>query len=111
MKRIRILTLAASVSLVTGVGLAKESQQFLVIAHPSSSISSISTEDLSKLFLKKKSKWPDGTSARPVDLPESSETREAFSKSVHGKAADSIEAFWQQRIFSGPRGATPQKSE
>jgi ABC-type phosphate transport system substrate-binding protein len=110
MNRIRILALPAIVSLVAGVGLAEESQQFLVIVHPSSSISSISTEDLSKLFLKKKFKWPDGTGARPVDLPATSEIRKAFSKSVHGKGANTIEASWQRKIFTGRAVPPPKKA-
>jgi ABC-type phosphate transport system substrate-binding protein len=101
----RILCLLAG-ALIAGAAAA---QEYEVIAHPSVPIASVSAKDLSPLFLKKVTtydKWGNGQKAVPFDLASSSQTREAFSKAVHGKPVAAIKSFWQQQIFSG-RGAPP----
>jgi ABC-type phosphate transport system substrate-binding protein len=75
--------------------------QYVVIANAGSSVTSISSSDLSKVFQKKSTKLPDGADATPVDLDKSSAVREAFSQAVHGRGVAQIEAYWQQQIFAG----------
>ena len=64
-------------------------------------MSSISKDDLSKIFLKRATEWPDGAKAVAVDLKTSDAAREAFSQAVHGRGASSIRSYWQQQIFAG----------
>ena len=71
----------------------------------------MSREDVSRIFLKKTTKFPDGRGASPVDLPANSPTRESFSKDVHGKSSSTVDAYWQQLIFSGRDIPPAQKSE
>jgi ABC-type phosphate transport system substrate-binding protein len=84
---------------------------YKVIVNPSNPVSSISRDELSRIFLKKTTKFPDGRSASPLDLPLNSPVREAFSKDVHGKPAAAVDAYWQQQIFSGKDVPPSQKNE
>ena len=97
-----------SLFLATKLATGDESAGFKVIISASNPTSSVSREDASKMFLKKKTRWSNGAKVLPVDLKEDSDTRSAFSKAIHRKKASSIEAYWQQRIFSG-RDVPPPK--
>lgn len=88
-----------------------QAKSYKVIVNPSNPVSSMSREDLSRIFLKKSTKFPDGHGASPVDLPANSSTRESFSKDVHGKPSSGVDAYWQQLIFSGRDIPPAQKSE
>lgn len=88
-----------------------QAKSYKVIVNPSNPVSSISREDLSRIFLKKTTKFSDGRGAAPVDLPANSATRESFSKDVHGKSSSAVDAYWQQLIFSGRDIPPPQKNE
>ena len=101
-----IVTLAL-LGLVVGAGqLAAQDSGFKVIVHSTNPASAMSRGDLSKIFLKRTTKWSDGRAATPLDLPESSGTRARFSRAVHNKSVDAIKAYWQQMVFSG-RGVPP----
>ena len=100
-KTFLIVTLAL-LSLLVGAGqLAAQDSGFKVIVHSTNPAASMSPGDLSKIFLKRTTKWSDGRTATPLDLPESSGTRASFSKAVHNKSVDAIKAYWQQMVFSG----------
>ena len=105
-----IVTLAL-LGLVVGAGhLAAQDAGFKVIVHSTNPASTMSEGDLSKIFLKRTTKWSDGRSASPVDLPERSGTRASFSKAVHNKSVDAVKAYWQQMVFSGRGVPPPQKA-
>jgi ABC-type phosphate transport system substrate-binding protein len=88
-------------SLILCMSSISAAQDFKVVAHPSVKVDSISRAELSRIFLKKQAKWPDGTAAVPVDLPITSEVRDSFSKAIHQKGTSAIDAYWQKQIFSG----------
>lgn len=96
MKRI-ILSLVAALAFTATDAQA----QYQVIVNSAAGMTEISAADLSKIFLKKSAKLPSGEAAKPVDMPPSSATREAFSKAVHGRGAAQVESYWQQQIFAG----------
>ena len=75
--------------------------QYQVIVNSANGAESVSKDDLSKIFLKKANKWPDGKQAVAIDLDKGSPVRDAFSKAVHGRAASAVVSYWQQQIFSG----------
>ena len=74
---------------------------YAIIVNEANSVSTLSAEEVSKLFFKKTHRWASGLDVVPVDLPESAPAREAFSAAVHGKAVSAVHAYWQQQIFSG----------
>ena len=81
-------------------------ETFKIIVNKSNSVKSISSNDLKKVFLKKETRWADDTKIYPVDLTESSKTRENFTKEIHEKKVSAIKAYWQKQIFTG-RGVPP----
>jgi len=89
------------------VGTTIQAQSFQLIVNNANSASSISKSNASAFFLKKKTKWADGTKVAAIDLSSKSSVRANFSKAVHNKSTSQIRAFWQQSVFSGK--ATPLK--
>ena len=96
---------------LASVNVGGQEKSYKVIVNASNPMVSITRENVSRIFLKKATKFPNGLSASPVDLPASSAARESFSKEVLGKTASAIEAYWQQLIFSGRDVPPPQKKE
>jgi len=80
-----------------------------VIVNSSNPVSTLSRQEASALFLKKKPKWQSGDAVMPVDLPEDAATRDAFSREVLGKPTTAVKAFWQQMIFSGRNVPPPER--
>lgn len=110
MKPLSICAVVILLSLASANAAAQE-KSYKIIVNPSNPMVSITRENVSRIFLKKTTKFPNGLSASPVDLPVNSATRENFSKEVVGKTAAAVEAYWQQLIFSGRDVPPPQKKE
>ncbi len=104
MKSIHKLFITVVLLLIVGVS-ELAAQSFKVIVNEANTTESISKKALSDIFLKKKTKWDDGSEATPIDLGIRSGTRAAFSLEVHGQSIGSIRSYWQQAAFSG--AATP----
>ncbi|MDA8019023.1 MAG: phosphate ABC transporter substrate-binding protein [Thermoanaerobaculia bacterium] len=98
--------LLIALSVFSGVGQDAHGQRepaFRVIVHPSSTVESLPKKEVSRMFLKRRTQWPDGGQVTPVDLPESSDIRRQFSRTVHGRGVDIIANYWVREIFSGKR--------
>ena len=74
---------------------------YVVIVNEANGVSTLSADEVSRVFLKKTHRWTNGLDVVPVDLPENAGVREAFSAAVHGKPVSAVHAYWQQQIFSG----------
>lgn len=72
-----------------------------VIANKAVVTGKVSRADLRPLFQTKKDTWPDGTPAKPFNLPESSAQRQAFDKAVLGLDADRVARYWIDRKIRG----------
>jgi ABC-type phosphate transport system substrate-binding protein len=92
------IALLAGTVLITGTAQAAS---YKLIVNNSVSVNSLSKKAVSDLFLKKSTKWESGAAVTPVDQLDSSNTREGFSKAVHGKTAAAVKSYWNQQIFSG----------
>ena len=79
---------------------AAAAEDFKVIVHPQNPAAEIGREELSRLFLKRTTRWPDGTPAEPVDSADEP-LRARFAEAVHGKRLAAVRAYWNQQIFSG----------
>lgn len=91
--------------------LASSSGTFVVIVHPRTAVSELEAPFVAEVFLKKKTRWPDGTLVRPADLKSDNPTRESFSKRVLGRSLSAVRSYWQQRIFSGRELPPPELAE
>ncbi len=110
MKNIRFVCAFLLASLFTVGTAAQDAQGFKVVVHPSNQVASLERSVVKKMFLKKESKWPNGSKVQPVDLKASSSVRKVFSKKAVGKSVRSIKSYWQQQIFSGRGVPPPEKS-
>src|SRR4051812_10940077 len=70
--------------------------EFLVIVNPSNPVSALSRDFLSAIFLKKVTRWDNGSPVRPVDLPAESTTRRTFSNRVLRRPVASVKNYWGQ---------------
>jgi ABC-type phosphate transport system substrate-binding protein len=84
-------------------------EPFQIVVHGSNPVSALSAQEVSKMFLKKISRWQNGKRVTPVDLEERSLVRESFSERVHAKDTAAIKAYWQRMIFSGRDVPPPEK--
>ena len=95
--------------MIFAAGAAPAAPSFLVVVNEANPIASLTPDELSDLFLKKSSRWGDGSLVLPVDQGEDSHIRERFNREVHRKSAAGVRAYWQQRIFSGRDVPPPEK--
>lgn len=85
---------------------AEAGNGFQVIVNEGNPLGSASRELLAEIFLKRRSEWHDGVSARPVDLKPDAPARKEFSQDVLSRSVAAVKSYWQQLIFSG-RGVPP----
>ena len=102
MKKLILASLVISIGVaVQWSAPAQEQDSYQVIVNSANPTTSLPKGKVSRYFLKRVTKWDDGTLVQPVDLGAKSGIRNAFSKAVHGRSASSIKSYWQRQIFSG----------
>jgi hypothetical protein len=89
---------------------ADAAPEFRVIVNSSNSEHASERSFLSDVFLKKVTRWPDGETARAVDLRPDSAVRRRFTETVLKRSVGAVRSYWQQRIFSG-RDVPPPELE
>jgi ABC-type phosphate transport system substrate-binding protein len=87
---------------------AGAADSYRVVVNSGNPVTSLDRREVSALFLRRSTRWEDGTPVLPVDGPDSP-ARESFSKDVHGKKAAAVKSHWVQIIFSGRGVPPPQK--
>jgi len=88
-------------ALVTALPLlASADEAFVVVAHPAVQVERLTRAELSRLFLKRDTRWPDGQGVLVVE-PADPELRKAFAARVHGKSLGALRSYWNQMIFGG----------
>lgn len=69
---------------------------------------SISRNMVERIYRGDLTSWPGGGIIKPLDLPETSSDREAFTSSLLGVSVSKLKASWAMKLFSGK--ATPPKT-
>ena len=100
------LAVAALALVQPWTGHAQSEVSYRIVVNSANPVSSLSRNELARLFLKKTIAWQSGGEVRPVDLAEDSDVRQAFSKEILGKDVSAVKGYWQQLIFTG-RGVPP----
>lgn len=80
----------------------------VIIANKAVSATKISRDDLRPIFQTKKDTWPDGTPARPFNLPDANTARHGFDAAVLGLDPDRVARYWIDRKIRG--GARPPQT-
>lgn len=73
----------------------------VVIAHPSVSAGSLTSDQVSQIYMGRVSKLPDGTAVGPLDQAEGSPARAQFIDKVLGKTEAQLRSYWSRMIFTG----------
>jgi ABC-type phosphate transport system substrate-binding protein len=105
----RLLLVFAGVFTLGTEPSAIRAQEFALVVNSANPVTSISKDEVAKLFLKKQVTWQSGDPAAPVELPPSAKVREAFVQTVLGKSLSQVRSYWQQQIFSGRDVPPPEK--
>lgn len=69
---------------------------------------SIGKDMVERIYRGDVTSWPGGGVIVPLDMPESSGDREAFTSSLLGMSVSKLKASWAVKLFSGK--ATPPKT-
>jgi ABC-type phosphate transport system substrate-binding protein len=110
MSKAGILLLGLGVLPSSSLLPAAEKQTYKVIVNAANPETTISTEQLSSVFLKNVTTWANGTPALPVDQSLTSPARVAFSKDVFDQPVVTIQAYWQEEIAQGRKGPPTVKA-
>ena len=79
---------------------AAAAEPFVVVANPSVQGTSVHRADLAAVFLKKATRWGDGSAATPIDQSGTSPVRQAFSGAVLQMPVTAVVQYWQRQILS-----------
>ncbi len=111
MRRILILLALVALAAVPATRDASaQSARYKVVVNMSNNVSAISAGELSKIFLRNATIWPNGEPVLPVDLSDASPVREAFARDVLHRDAAALTAYWQQQIFAGRAVPPPART-
>ena len=84
--------------------------EIVVIANKAVNLAKISRDELRPIFQTKKDTWPDGTPARPINLPDINPVRRAFDSAVLGLEPDRVARYWIDRKIRGGERPPPTAS-
>jgi ABC-type phosphate transport system substrate-binding protein len=89
-----VVALSAPAAALAGDG-------FKVIVNSDVKTLRVSKDELSRIFLKKTTRWTDGSEIRVVQPRVEAPARRAFDPAVHKLPPLAIRAYWSQMVFSG----------
>lgn len=114
MRRTRMIValvgLGLSASAAGAQGNGASDGPYKVVVNTANPVARLSRSEVSRLFLKKVTAWPDATPVALVEQRASAPVRETFTKDVHGRQVASVTTYWQQMIFSGRAVPPPEKA-
>jgi hypothetical protein len=101
---IRRATLAPVALLLLAVTVAKATEKpapLAVVVGRSSSVTSVSLDELREIYLRRRRLWPGGAAIVAINLPADNSARERFSRRVLGRAPADLLSYWNARYFEG----------
>ena len=98
MKRTQTLFVAAVLILFTAVVM--QASEVKVIANPSVGASSVSTDELQRVFLLTKNALDDGSHVEPV-VTKGGATHDAFLKEYLSKSDAALQTYYRSLVFTG----------
>jgi ABC-type phosphate transport system, periplasmic component len=108
------LPLALALALVGGAPSVAHAQRYVLIVNPRNPVASLSSSELSKIFLGKRQAWDFNGKLEPVlpvDQTPDSPIRNVFSQRVLRRSINETESYWRQELYAGRNVPPPQQSE
>jgi hypothetical protein len=97
----------ATIALTFGLSMSGASADVVAVVSSKSSITTLSKNQVMELFLGKRTRFPDGSSAVPIDQTEGSVARDEFYSRFADMSPAQVKAYWSKIIFTG-RGQPPR---
>lgn len=101
MRKLAVALALALAALGGGASAADQGDEIVVVVNKANPAKALAREELRPLFQTKRTQWPDGTKAEPVNLPDDHATRQAFDAAVLGLDPDRVARFWVDRKIRG----------
>ena len=79
----------------------------VVIGNPGIGVDSLTSAQVSKIFLGKMTSLPDGTKITVIEHQDGESIKDEFYEKVVGKSASQLKAYWAKIIFTG-EGVPPK---
>ena len=102
----QLLSISLSLAALLGGAPAKAQAPYRVVVNAANSTTTISKDDLARVYMKKLTKWKSGGEPVVVDQGPRSPVRAQFSAQVLGRDVVTMKNYWQQSLFAG-RGVPP----
>jgi hypothetical protein len=96
-----------SLGLTLGLVITAASADVVAVVSSKSPITILSKNQVMDIFFGRRTSFPDGSSAVPIDQTEGSAARDAFYGKIAGMSPAQVKAFWSRVIFTG-RGQPPK---
>lgn len=90
--------------------MAAYADEVVIIVHPSNPLTTISVDDVKKIYLGKKKFFPEGGKVIPGDQPKGTQSRKFFYGGIIGKSETKLKTYWSRLIFTG-KGTPPKVIE
>ena len=84
--------------------------EVVVVVSAKSTITNLTSDQVTKIFLGKTDTFPNGKNALPIDQVEGSSIRNDFYARVANKSPSQMSAYWTKIIFTGD-GYPPKQLE
>ena len=107
-QRIFPLCLAALLLGSTVIGAEPERLELVVVVHKSSSLQTLSADELRNIFLGEKSVWPDGRKIVPAAFGPGSPELRAFLKNICRMSEADYKRYFIQMSFEGKPVVQPR---
>lgn len=104
----KLILILCVLSLALSSGHVSGADGYMLVVNGANPTDELSKKEIAKMFLKRAKRWPDDVAVVPVDQPEKSGVRKAFTLDIHKKSVSAIKSYWQRMIFSG-RDVNPQE--
>lgn len=110
MKRAMAVVAALVTGMIGPVLNAGESDTgYKLVVHVGNPVTALTRDNVTQIFLKKTTTWPNGQPIAPVDQRSDAPSRQSFSMGVLRKDTNEIASYWNQMIFSGRALPPPTK--
>jgi ABC-type phosphate transport system substrate-binding protein len=98
---------SAALALALTLAVNTATADVVAIVSSTSTVTSLSSAQVTDIFLGKVSRFPNGTLAVPIDQAEGSPARDEFYATFANKSPAQVKAHWTKIIFTG-RGQPPK---
>ncbi|MFH2052434.1 MAG: hypothetical protein ABIK96_08200 [bacterium] len=100
------MALWAALAVEVPRGVAQPAPGLRIIAHPEVGVDAVDERFVERVYLGKRSRWPDGTTVVPAML-KSGPVQERFVESYLDRSLSRFVNYWRQAVFTG-KGVPPQ---